>query len=123
LNFLIPNRLSNTNTNEPNFFEQVYQVTKLIPYGRVTSYGAIARYLGSGQSSRMVGWALNGCHSNEEWIPAHRVVNRIGLLSGKHHFSGSDTMKQLLESEGVKVEDDRVVDFENLFWDPNKELE
>ena len=123
MNFLIPNRLSNTNTNEPNFFEQVYQVTKLIPYGRVTSYGAIARYLGSGQSSRMVGWALNGCHSNAEWIPAHRVVNRIGLLSGKHHFSGSDTMKQLLESEGITIEDDRVVDFENLFWDPNKELE
>jgi len=71
----------------------------------------------------MVGWALNGCHSNAEWIPAHRVVNRIGLLSGKHHFSGSDTMKQLLESEGITIEDDRVVDFENLFWDPNKELE
>ncbi|NVO10241.1 MAG: MGMT family protein [Bacteroidales bacterium] len=116
------NPLSNTNTSEPNFFEQVYQVTKLIPYGRVTSYGAIARYLGSGQSSRMVGWALNGCHSTEDWIPAHRVVNRFGLLSGKHHFPGSDTMKQLLESEGVKIEDDKVVDFEKLYWDPNIEL-
>jgi methylated-DNA-protein-cysteine methyltransferase related protein len=116
------NPLSNTNTNEPNFFEQVYQLTKLVPYGRVTSYGAIARYLGSAQSSRMVGWALNGCHSMEDWVPAHRVVNRFGLLSGKHHFPGSDTMKQLLESEGVRVEDDKVVDFERLLWDPNKEL-
>jgi methylated-DNA-protein-cysteine methyltransferase-like protein len=116
------NQSSSTNFSEPNFFEQVYQVTKLIPHGRVTNYGAIARYLGSGQSARMVGWALNGCHSMEEWVPAHRVVNRFGMLSGKHHFPGSDTMRQLLESEGVKVEDDIVVDFEKLFWDPNKEL-
>jgi len=117
------NPLLNTNTSEPSFFEQVYQITKLIPHGRITSYGAIARYLGSAQSSRMVGWALNGCHSMEEWVPAHRVVNRFGLLSGKNHFPGSDTMKQLLESEGIKVEDDQVVDFEKLFWDPNKELD
>jgi methylated-DNA-protein-cysteine methyltransferase related protein len=117
------NPLLNTNTSEPNFFEQVYQVTKLIPYGRVTSYGAIARYLGSAQSSRMVGWALNGIHGTDDWVPAHRVVNRFGLLSGKHHFPGSETMKQLLESEGVKIEDDRVVDFEKLLWDPNKELD
>ena len=115
--------LSSTSTNEPNFFEQVYQVTKLVPYGRVTSYGAIARYLGTAQSSRMVGWALNGCHSMEGWIPAHRVVNRFGMLSGKHHFPGSDTMKQLLESEGIIIEDDKVVDFEKLFWNPNKELD
>jgi len=117
------NPLSNTNTNEPNFFQKVYQVTKLIPYGRVTSYGAIARYLGTAQSSRMVGWALN-CSNNiiDEWVPAHRVVNRVGMLSGKHHFPGSDTMKQLLESEGVRIEADRVVEFEKLFWDPNKEL-
>lgn len=116
--------LSNTNTSEPNFFEQVYQVTKLIPYGRVTSYGAIARYLGSGQSSRMVGWALNGSNNAiDEWIPAHRVVNRFGMLSGKHHFPGSDTMKELLESEGIRIEDDKVIDFEKLFWDPNKELD
>ena len=107
---------------EPNFFERVYEVTKLVPHGRVTSYGAIAKYLGTGQSAQMVGWALNNSHAMKEWVPAHRVVNRIGLLSGKHHFSGSDTMKQLLESEGVKVEDDRVVDFEKLYWDPNIEL-
>lgn len=113
---------SNPYTSEPNFFEKVYQVTKLVPYGRVTSYGAIAKYLGSAQSSRMVGWALNGSHSSTEWVPAHRVVNRFGLLSGKHHFPGSDTMKQMLESEGVRVEDDKVLDFEKLFWDPNIEL-
>ena len=98
-------------------------VTKLVPSGRVTTYGAIARYLGTGQSSRMVGWALNSSHASSEWIPAHRVVNRMGLLSGKHHFSGSDTMRQLLESEGIRVVDDQVVDFKNLFWDPNIELE
>jgi len=113
---------SNHLTSEPNFFEKVYEVTKLVPNGRVTSYGAIAKYLGSAQSSRMVGWALNGSHHMNEWIPAHRVVNRFGLLSGKHHFPGSETMKQLLESEGIKVEDDKVVDFEKLFWDPNIEL-
>jgi len=117
------NLLSNTSASEPNFFELVYQVTKLIPYGRVTSYGAIARYLGSGQSSRMVGWALNGCHSMADWVPAHRVVNRMGLLTGKHHFPGTETMKQLLESEGVRVVEDKVVDFEKLFWDPNIELD
>jgi len=116
------NPLSNLPTSEPNFFEKVYQVTKLVPYGRVTSYGAIANYLGSGLSSRMVGWALNSSHASADWIPAHRVVNRFGLLSGKHHFPGSETMKQLLESEGVKVEDDKVVDFEKLFWNPNIEL-
>jgi methylated-DNA-protein-cysteine methyltransferase related protein len=116
------NPLSSTNINELNFFEQVYEVTKLVPYGRVTTYGAIARFLGSAQSARMVGWALNGCHGSRKWIPAHRVVNRVGLLSGKHHFLGADTMRQLLENENIKVEDDRIVEFEKLFWDPNKEL-
>jgi methylated-DNA-protein-cysteine methyltransferase related protein len=105
-----------------NFFEQVYEVTQLIPYGRVTSYGAIARYLGATRSSRMVGWALNNCHNLPNFIPAHRVVNRNGLLSGKIHFGGQNVMQQLLESEGIKVEDDQVVDFEKLFWDPNNEL-
>ena len=105
-----------------NFFGQVYEVTRLIPYGRVTSYGAIARFLGVTRSSRMVGWALNNCHSLPDFIPAHRVVNRNGLLSGKHHFGGQSTMRQLLENEGIKVEDDKIVEFEKLFWDPNKEL-
>jgi methylated-DNA-protein-cysteine methyltransferase related protein len=107
---------------QSNFFEKVYSITRLIPYGRVTSYGAIARYLGTAGSSRMVGWALNSSHGVPHFIPAHRVVNRNGLLSGKHHFGGQHVMQQLLESEGIKVEDDRVVDFEKLFWDPAKEL-
>lgn len=106
----------------PDFYKLVYEVTKKVPYGRVTSYGAIARYLGTAQSSRMVGYALNGCHSSDEFIPAHRVVNRNGLLSGKHHFGGPDVMQQLLESEGIEVEDDNVVRFKELFWDPMTEL-
>jgi len=106
-----------------DFFERVYEVTKLIPFGRVTSYGAIARYLGSGRSARMVGWALNSCHTRPEFIPAHRVVNRLGLLSGKLHFGNSGTMQQLLENEGIKVIDDEIIDFEEHFWDPMKELE
>lgn len=105
-----------------SFFEQVHEITRSIPYGRVTSYGAIARYLGAASSSRMVGWALNNCHGLEPFIPAHRVVNRNGMLSGKHHFGGPDTMQQLLESEGIEVDNDRVVHFNELFWDPYKEL-
>jgi methylated-DNA-protein-cysteine methyltransferase related protein len=108
---------------EPNdFFSNVYKVTKLIPFGRVTSYGAIARYLGSGRSARMVGWALNVCHSGHDFIPAHRVVNRNGLLTGRHHFGNSTTMAQLLQNEGLIIEDDRVVNFREKFWDPVAEL-
>jgi methylated-DNA-protein-cysteine methyltransferase related protein len=105
-----------------NFFSKVYEVTKCIPYGRITSYGAIARFLGSGQSARMVGWALNGSHSRPDFIPAHRVVNRNGLLTGKHHFGNSTTMEQLLENEGILIEDDRIINFDEKFWDPGKEL-
>jgi methylated-DNA-protein-cysteine methyltransferase related protein len=105
-----------------DFFLKVYEVTKRIPYGRVTSYGAIARYLGSGRSARMVGWALNVSHGNQEFIPAHRVVNRNGLLSGKHHFGNSTTMEQLLENEGIIIENDQIIDFEEKFWDPGTEL-
>lgn len=105
---------------EESFFQKVYQVTKIVPQGRVTSYGAIARYLGAPGSARMVGWALNNCHAQDDFIPAHRVVNRNGYLTGKHHFHGPDVMQELLESEGVKVKDDKVVDFQKLFWDPNK---
>lgn len=112
---------SRQNNNE-SFFERVYEVTKLVPAGRVTSYGAIANYLGSRQSARMVGWALNSCHTRPDFIPAHRVVNRTGLLSGKHHFGNSTTMQQLLENEGIVIEDDIVVDFRDKFWDPAKEL-
>ena len=103
------------------FFSKVYEVTKLIPFGRVTSYGAIAQYLGTPRSARMVGWALNASHLDDS-IPAHRVVNRKGLLSGKHHFKGSNLMQQLLENENIKVENNQVVDFEKYFWDPNIEL-
>ena len=105
-----------------SFFEKVYQVTRLIPQGRVTSYGAIARYLGAPGSARMVGWALNNVHNLESFIPAHRVVNRNGLLTGKHHFQGPDVMEQLLSQEGVQVQNDQVVDFQRIFWDPNREL-
>jgi len=108
--------------NNNDFFSRVYGVTRLIPYGRVTSYGAIARYLGTGRSARMVGWALNICHNNPEFIPAHRVVNRKGLLTGKRHFGNSSTMQQLLESEGLIVEDDCVLNFREKFWDPAAEL-
>ena len=103
------------------FFEQVYHIAKKIPYGRVTSYGAIAKYLGTPKSARMVGWAMNASHNDDE-VPAHRVVNRVGLLSGKHHFEGTNLMQQLLESEGVKVEENKVQNFETLFWDPIIEL-
>jgi methylated-DNA-protein-cysteine methyltransferase-like protein len=108
--------------NENDFFSRVYEVTRLIPYGRVTSYGAISRYLGTGQSARMVGWALNICHNNPEFIPAHRVVNRNGLLTGKYHFGNSSTMQQLLENEGFIVENDRILNFREKFWDPSVEL-
>jgi methylated-DNA-protein-cysteine methyltransferase-like protein len=105
-----------------DFFSRVYDVTRSIPYGRITSYGAIARYLGSGRSARMVGWALNASHTNIEFIPAHRVVNRNGLLTGKYHFGNSTTMAQLLENEGIIIENDKIMNFEEKFWDPNTEL-
>ena len=108
---------------ENDFFSRVYEVAKLIPYGRVTSYGAIARFLGAGRSARMVGWALNASHNRQEFIPAHRVVNRNGLLTGKFHFGNTSTMKQLLENEGIKVDDDRIMDFTQKFWDPSSELQ
>jgi methylated-DNA-protein-cysteine methyltransferase-like protein len=115
--------MSRQNPKDNNdFFQRVYDVTKLIPYGRITSYGAIAQFLGSGRSARMVGWALNVSHSRPEFIPAHRVVNRNGLLTGKHHFGNTSTMQQLLENEGIIVEDDRVINFKEKFWDPVKEL-
>src|SRR5690554_2473289 len=104
-----------------NFFQKVYAVAREIPYGRVTSYGAIAKYLGLAKSARMVGWAMNGSYNMED-IPAHRVVNGKGLLTGKHHFDGTNLMRQLLESEGVRVVDDQIVDFEKVFWDPGREL-
>lgn len=115
--------MASSKQKEPDdFFSKVYEVAKLIPYGRVTSYGAIARYLGTGRSARMVGWALNACHSNQDFIPAHRVVNRNGLLTGKHHFGDSKLMGQLLENEGLIIEDDQILNFREKFWDPLTEL-
>jgi methylated-DNA-protein-cysteine methyltransferase-like protein len=103
---------------EPDFFNKVHQVVMQIPQGRVTTYGAIAKFLGVSKSSRMVGWALNNSRYSIDFIPAHRVVNRLGMLTGKAAFSGENTMEELLNSEGVKVESDKVVDFNTLFWDP-----
>ena len=101
----------------------MHEVARLVPYGRVTSYGAIAAYLGARSSARMVGWAMNMSHLGGENVPAHRVVNRQGLLTGKHHFGGPMVMQQLLESEGVMVEHDKILNFKELFWDPLRELE
>ena len=107
---------------DKNFFEKVYQVVRKIPEGRVSSYGAISRAIGSPQSARMVGWAMNSSHTHED-IPAHRVVNRIGLLTGKHHFQGTNLMQQLLENEGIIVNNNQIQNFQDLFWDPVKELQ
>ncbi|MFM6975856.1 MAG: MGMT family protein [Sphingobacteriaceae bacterium] len=101
-----------------DFFDQVYQVVRLIPYGRVSSYGAIAAYLGTKGSSRMVGYAMNAAHNVHPPVPAHRVVNRNGLLTGKHHFGTPTAMQEALENEGTKVKDDQVQDFKKLYWDP-----
>jgi len=104
-----------------NFFEKVYEIAKQIPFGRVTSYGAIAKYLGTAKSARMVGWAMNASHNNAD-IPAHRVVNRNGLLTGKFHFDGTNLMQQLLENEGIVVKENQIQNFHEVFWDPFKEL-
>jgi methylated-DNA-protein-cysteine methyltransferase-like protein len=106
---------------EENFFEKVYTITKKIPCGRVTSYSAIAKALGTARSARMVGWAMNASHNRQD-IPAHRVVNRKGILSGKHHFQGTNLMQQLLESEGIEVVNNQIVDFEKVFWEPEVDL-
>jgi len=105
-----------------SFFAKVYQVVKLIPHGRVSSYGAIAAYLGSKMSARMVGWAMNQSHTAKLNIPAHRVVNRNGQLSGKHHFGGPNIMQELLENEGIQITNDQIINFPEIFWDPVKEL-
>ncbi|MEP5255737.1 MAG: MGMT family protein [Winogradskyella arenosi] len=103
-----------------SFYEKVYEVARRIPSGRVTSYGAIAKYLGAAKSARIVGYAMNNSHSKD--VPAHRVVNRKGLLTGKHHFEGTNLMQQLLENEGVEVIENQIQNFQSLFWDPAKEL-
>jgi methylated-DNA-protein-cysteine methyltransferase-like protein len=113
-----PIKLSEKNKD---FFEQVYQVARLIPKGRVTSYGAIARYLGSGRGARMVGWAMNACMNRPD-VPAHRVVNRLGMLTGKMHFATPTAMQGRLEAEGITIENDKIKDFNTLNWEPAKEL-
>jgi methylated-DNA-protein-cysteine methyltransferase related protein len=105
-----------------SFFERVYEVARKIPYGRITTYGAIAEYLGSKGSARMVGWAMNQSHNFKEPVPAHRVVNRLGMLSGKHHFGGSNVMQELLESEDIEIVEDQIQNFEEVFWSPLKNL-
>jgi len=113
--------ITSINAKNNDFFEQVYAVVRLIPKGRITSYGAIAAYLGSKKSSRMVGWAMNASHGLMD-VPAHRVVNRVGALSGKMHFSTPNKMQELLEEENILIVNDQIVDFKNHFWDPNLEL-
>ena len=105
-----------------NFFERVYKIARLIPFGRVTSYGAIAAYLGAAKSARMVGWAMNNSHNQKDEVPAHRVVNRKGLLTGKHHFEGTNLMQQLLENEGIVIVENQIQQFEKFFWSPVEEL-
>lgn len=111
-----------TSSKNTGFFERVYEVVLLIPPGKVTSYGAIASYLGSPGAARMVGWAMNQCHVHPVYIPAHRVVNRTGLLSGKHHFQGKNLMQELLENEGAVIVENRILNFTDIFWDPVREL-
>jgi methylated-DNA-protein-cysteine methyltransferase-like protein len=106
-----------------DLYARIYEIVRLIPAGRVSSYGAIARYVGSPSGARMVGWAMNKSHAQKEYTPAHRVVNRIGMLSGKHHFPGENVMQELLESEGVVILKDQIQNFDQVFWDPFKELD
>jgi len=117
-----PKTIRPSGKREENFFELVFEVARQIPKGRVTSYGAIAACLGAKSSARMVGWAMNGAGRVKLKVPAHRVVNRNGMLTGKHHFSPPGLMEQLLKKEGVKVKNDQVVEFKKHFWDPAKEL-
>jgi methylated-DNA-protein-cysteine methyltransferase related protein len=109
------------NTNK-DFFERVYNCVRLIPNGKVTSYGAIAKYIGAPKSARMVGIALNHSHKSQDYIPAHRVVNRNGILTGKHHFMNINTMEELLKAEGIIIEKDKIKNFKDVFWNPSKNL-
>jgi len=115
----IPDTILGDNSD---FFERVYKVVRQIPFGRVTSYGAIARFLGTAGSAKMVGWAMNRTRGCKNFVPAHRVVNRLGILTGKHHFSDENKMENLLKSEGVEVVNDKIINLNKYFWDPCKEL-
>jgi len=109
-------------SSKENIYDIIYEVVRCIPKGRVSSYGAVAAAIGAASGARVVGYAMNNCLGLRPKVPAHRVVNRNGMLTGKHHFSPPEKMQQLLEKEGIKIKDDKVVDFENRFWDPQKEL-
>ena len=119
----IKNNTHNHMKSSDNFFEKSYAIARLIPYGRVTSYGAIATYLGAARSARMVGWAMNNAHQQNPPVPAHRVVNRNGQLTGKAHFAHPKEMEILLKKEGVEVKNDQIINFKTVFWDPNIELD
>ena len=118
----IISRISPSGKKEESFFSLVYEIVRQIPKGRVTSYGAIAACLGTKLSARMVGWAMHGAHSLKPKVPAHRVVNRNGMLSGKHHFETPTRMEELLKKEGITVKDDTIVNFKKIFWDPASEI-
>ncbi|GAB3227598.1 MGMT family protein [Hymenobacter seoulensis] len=113
----------NPTEKQRNFFQEVHEVVRLVPQGRVTTYGAIAHYLGARHGARMVGWAMMAAHTAEAYVPAHRVINRLGLLTGKLHYASPTAMQEALEAEGIQVQDDQVVEFKRLFWDPSAELE
>ncbi len=115
-------RVNPSGKKEESFFELVYEIVRQIPKGRVTSYGAIAECLGTKLSARMVGWAMHGAHSLKPKVPAHRVVNRNGMLSGKHHFETPTKMEELLKKEGITVKDDTIINFKKIFWDPASEM-
>jgi methylated-DNA-protein-cysteine methyltransferase-like protein len=117
-----PKPVKPSGSRDENFFNLVYEVVRQVPKGRVTSYGAVAACLGTKLSARMVGWAMNAAGHAKPKVPAHRVVNRLGILSGKHHFQPPSRMEELLMKEGIKVKNDKIVDFEKLFWDPVKEI-
>jgi len=106
-----------------DYFDSVFQVVRLIPKGRATSYGAISNYLGTKSGARMVGWAMNASHTQKEYVPAHRVVNRNGMLTGKHHFPSPTAMQEALEAEGILVKDDKIQNYKQVYWDPSEELE
>lgn len=114
--------MKTTAKNKENIYEVIYDIVRCVPKGRVTTYGAVAAAIGLKSGARMVGYAMNNCANAKPKVPAHRVLNRIGMLTGKHHFENPDNMQQLLEKEGIKVKDDKVVDFEKVFWDPMIEL-
>lgn len=119
----MPSETIKISEKNKDYFEAVFQVVRLIPRGRATSYGAISNYLGTKSGARMVGWAMNASHTQKKYVPAHRVVNRNGVLTGKHHFSPPETMQKELEKEGIEVLNDKIVNFKKIFWDPSQELD